>query len=524
MNKQFDKRPEDKARVLAHKGSTHGLVLIEQFFVKLVRVPAYELKLIYLKFREEAPTQLERMRKHIVDLLESIDVILSNEQLPGILHLLCLLYNSITGKQIAGLHFDSLLSVLSTRTAKPNTTVAHLLCHLFEEQYPDLLIIFDHQVLLKLKDLSSIKYIPIYIDVQLLHTRYKQLNLSLRECEDQRIRLPEHIPATLNGLQRLFTELFDAESQVKAGEKNLSSYFCLWDLSLEVCLATLGQFIDKLRLAHMQNIEQRRRNDLLARQQQRTFQTPTRSFRSTPNQYCSDTNIFRDHLSVPLTPITARQRSKINRAPRDRYSVSSRDVSHAADERQEQIVQNLLPNAIPRKRGHSPTTRSVLTKRTFNALATCQTKKQPEESVRSSKVERGVNSEVSFQDDVFLASTPNDDEQDENTKMDCTTDTSDHPSARGIVCLADNRRFSASTTVRRLFDTSSDQSIPTETTSKALMPLAYPNHSVSSEESNDSREENDKENNANPDYQSISSASNSMEVRRRSSASFSLTD
>jgi hypothetical protein len=73
LNKQFDKRPEDKARVLAHKGSTHGLVLIEQFFVKLVRVPAYELKLIYLKFREEAPTQLERMRKHIVDLLESID-------------------------------------------------------------------------------------------------------------------------------------------------------------------------------------------------------------------------------------------------------------------------------------------------------------------------------------------------------------------------------------------------------------------------------------------------------------------
>ena len=73
LNKQFDKRPEDKARVLAYKGSTHGLVLIEQFFVKLVRIPAYEFKLIYLKFNEEAPTQLERMNKHLNDLLESID-------------------------------------------------------------------------------------------------------------------------------------------------------------------------------------------------------------------------------------------------------------------------------------------------------------------------------------------------------------------------------------------------------------------------------------------------------------------
>ena len=404
LNKQFDKRPEDKARVLAHKGSTQGLVLIEQFFVKLVRVPAYELKLIYLKFREEAPAQLERMRKHIADLLESIDIILSNEQLPGILHLLCLLYNSITGKQIPGLHFDSLLSVLSTRTAKPNTTVAHLLCHLFEDQYLDLLTIFDDQVLLKLKDLSSIKYIPIYIDVQLLHTRYKQLNVSLRECEEQFIRLPEHISGTLTDLQRSFTQLFDAESQVKAGEKNLSAYFCLWDLSLEMCLSTLGQFIDKLRLAHMQNIEQRRRNDLLARQQ-RTLQTPTRSFRSTPNQYCSDTNIFRDQLSVPLTPITARQRSKINRTPRDRYSVSSRDVSHAADERQEQIIQNLLPNAVPRKRGHSPTARSVLTKRTFNTLGTCQTKTEHDEVVRASS-SRGDGSLLFLRRTMCFSSRP----------------------------------------------------------------------------------------------------------------------
>jgi hypothetical protein len=369
LNKQFDKRPEDKARVLAHKGSTHGLVLIEQFFVKLVRVPAYEFKLIYLKFREEAPTQLERMSKHINDLLESIEIILNNEQLPGILHLLCLLYNSITGKTIPGIHFDSLLSVLSTRTLKQNTTIAHLLCHLLEEQYPTLLNIFDNQILLKLKDFSGIKYIPIYIDIRLLYTRYKQLNSSLNKFESEFIFVPEHIKTTLNDLQILFTKLFDNENQVKQGEKDLSTYFCIWDLSLEICLSTLGQFIDKLRLSHMQNLEQRRRNLLLTKQQ-RTIQTPTRSPR--------DTNIFRDHLNVPLTPITPRQRYKINRICRDRYA-SSRDVAN--DEQQEQNTQNLLSNAIPRKRGHSPTAKNVLTKRPFNVLEACTTNKQHEEAV-----------------------------------------------------------------------------------------------------------------------------------------------
>ncbi|CAF2861394.1 unnamed protein product [Rotaria sp. Silwood2] len=483
LNKQFDKRPEDKARVLAHKGSTHGLVLIEQFFVKLVRVPAYEFKLIYLKFCEEAPTQLERMSKHINDLLESVQVILNNEQLPGILHLLCLLYNSITGKTIPGLHFDSLLSVLSTRTPKQNTTIAHVLCHLLEEQYPTLLNIFDNQILLKLKDLSSIKYTPIYIDIRLLYTRYKQLNTTLRELQQQLIILPEHIKTTLVDLQSIFTKLFDDENKIKKYEKDLSNYFCLWDLSIETCFSTLGQFIDKLRLAHMQNIEQNRRNELLLKQQQqrsydnRIVQTPTttRLLRNSQNQYGSDTNIFRDHLNVPLTPTTTRQRYKVNKTSRERFCGSSRDISYTNDEQQEPITttittairtQNLLPNAIPRKRGHSPTSKIVLTKRPFNALPICTTTIQDQQS-----------------DDVFLSPTLNNEQEDNNdTEMDCSTTTEeihsldnnkindDHslPSnesstARVISVCEIQPSFYLTTPIRRLFDPSNDQSTPNDT-------------------------------------------------------------
>jgi hypothetical protein len=450
LNKQFDKRPEDKARVLAHKGSTHGLVLIEQFFVKLVRVPAYEFKLIYLKFREEAPTQLERMNKHINDLLESIDIILNNEQLPGILHILCLLYNSITGKTIPGIHFDSILSVISTRTSKQNRTIAHLLCHLLEEQYPNLLNIFDNQILLKLKDFSLIKYIPIYIDIRLLYTRYKQLN---NFEEDEFIFLPEHIKTTLNDLEILFTKLFDNENKVKKGEKDLSNYFCVYDLSLETCLSTLGQFIDKLRLAHMQNLEQRRRNQFLAKQ------TPTRSLRNTHNLSSSDTNIFRDHLNVPLTPITARQRYKINRISRERYS-SSRDVLY--DEQQEQ-------NSIPRKREHSPTAKTVLTKRPFNVLGTC---KQQDETVKN---------------DVFIPTTS--DNEREDIKMDCSINESAIVPTINTISICENQpSFYLKTPIRNLLDCSNDQSIP--------IPIPINNLPTKIDEQSEDPDNTEKENNS----------------------------
>lgn len=577
LNKQFDKRPEDKARVLAHKGSTNGLVLIEQFFVKLVRVPAYEFKLIYLKFREEAPTQLERMTKHIQDLLESVQIILTNEQLPGILQVLCLLYNSITGKTIPGLHFDSLLSVLSTRTPKQNTTMAHVLCHLLEEQYPNLLNIFDDQILVKLKDLSAIKYVPIYVDIRLLYTRYKQLNSSLRDLQQQMIVLPDHIKNTLADLQIVFTKLFDDENKIKKCEKDLASYFCVWDLSLEVCLSTLGQFIDKLRLAHMQNVEQRRRNELLLKQQQRVYDhrilsTPTtaRLLRNAQSQYGSDTNIFRDHLNVPVTPTTTRQRSKVNKIFRERFSASSRDVSNIGQDdqptpsqqqtQQEQMetsvtpgtaetavvpppippsstaaanggttrIQNLLPNAVPRKRGHSPGAKMVLTKRPFNALPMC-----------SSNSQSDVNSETQS-DDVFL-STPSNDENsiddDQETKMDCSTATTcedlnslethsndDHllpsnnsscsstssssaiPTARVISVCEIQPSFYLTAPIRRLFDSTSeasptnDQSTPYSTINSiehdnnCLTPSLSDYHHRHQSEYSDMEDENNKEN------------------------------
>lgn len=358
LNKQFDKRPEDKKRVLAHQGPTDGLVLIEQFFVKLVRVPAYDLKLIFLKFREETPSQLERMSKHLQDLLETIETILTNEQLPGILHLLCLLFNNITGKQIAGLHFESLLSLLSTRTAKQKTTIANFLCQLLEEQYPNLLTIFDNTNLSKLKDLSTIKYVPIFVDIRAFFNRYKQIHSALKTYEDQHVRLPEHFRSTLNELQHVFQRLFDDETKLKHGEKCLSTYFCHEDLSVEKCFVTLSQFIEKLRSAQIQNVEERRRNEFYLRQQR-----STNSIRTNSIQFASETNIFRDHFNFPLTPISARQREKLHRTRNERNSISSRDVSHSNDDEEE-----FAENSLTRKREHSPSSKTILNKRTLNTL------------------------------------------------------------------------------------------------------------------------------------------------------------
>ena len=273
----------------------------------------------------------------------------------------------------------------------------------------------------------------------------------------------------------------------------------------------------------MQNVEQRRRNDLLIKQQQRSFEnslikTPTTSrlLRNAQNQYGSDTNIFRDHLNVPLTPTTTRQRIKVNKTSRERFCASSRDISYTNDEQEEQMeslitttrTQNLLPNAVPRKRGHSPTAKSVFTKRPFNALPICAIT-QDQQS-----------------DDVFISPILDDD-----AKMDCSTTTTeeeeinsnmnddhllpanDSSSTRVISVCEIQPSFYLTTPIRRLFDPSNDQSTPNQSSS-SLNDFQHLNYS-------DTEDENNKENSHYPTPITTSSSSsnensNSTEVKKSS--------
>jgi hypothetical protein len=56
-----------------------------------------------------------------------------------------------------------------------------------------------------------------------------------------------------------FEKLFQQENIIKKGEQDLAAYFCSNDLSIDTCLSTIGQFIDKLRLAHIENNREQKR-------------------------------------------------------------------------------------------------------------------------------------------------------------------------------------------------------------------------------------------------------------------------
>ena len=110
--------------------------------------------------------------------------------------------------------------------------------------------------------------------------------------------------------------------------------------------------------------------------------------------------------------------------------------------------------------------------------------------------------------------------------MDCTTHASVLVPATRIVSVLNNQStFHLTTSGRRLFDCSSDQSIPITTTQNAIVPIAVRPPLMVAASTDDyvfvedahaiKEEENNKENSMNEECHSLSSSPDSTEVKEK---------
>jgi hypothetical protein len=254
LNKQFLKRPEDKIKLETHPmDNLDKFNLVEQFFLKLLRIPNYNFKLKCYQYRDELQSQLILLSQSIDRFIHGIDLILNHKYLPEIFQLLCFLYNSVSNKCVPGLDLISLIDALNSPTNQINKTVAHVLAEILDEYYQnDLLNTINDEKLIELKKLYSIKYEKIFLEIREIYQQYQQLEYEYSYIKNQ-YELPLFIQSIFYETKIQFEKFFQQENLIKKGEQDLAIYFCSNDLSIDICLSIIGQFVDKLRLAYIEN-------------------------------------------------------------------------------------------------------------------------------------------------------------------------------------------------------------------------------------------------------------------------------
>jgi len=260
LNKQFSKRPEDKIKLETYPmENIDKLNLVEQFFLKLFRISNYNFKLKCYQYRDELQSQLILLSQSIDRFIHGIELVLHHKCLPRIFQLLCFLYNSVSNKCVPGLDLISLVDALNSPTNQSNKTVAHVLAEILDKYYQnDLLNTINDEKLIELKKVFSIKYEKLYIEIREIYHQYQQLEYEYSYIKNQ-YELPLFIQSMFHETKIQFEKLFQQENLIKKGEQDLAIYFCSNDLSIDICLSTIGQFVDKLRLAHIENNKEQKR-------------------------------------------------------------------------------------------------------------------------------------------------------------------------------------------------------------------------------------------------------------------------
>jgi len=254
LNKQFLKRPEDKIKLESHSmNNLNQLNLVEQFFLKLLRIPNYNFKLKCYHYRDELQPQLILLTQSIDRFIHGIDFVLHHEYLPGIFQLLCFLYNSVSNKSVPGLDLISLIDALNSPTNQSNKTVANVLVQILDKyDRTSLLQTINDQTLIALKNVFSIKYEKLYVEIREIYQEYQQLLYEYSFIKNH-YQLPLVFQSMFSETKIQFDKLFQQENLLKKGEQDLATYFCSNDLSIDICLSIIGQFVDKLRLAYLEN-------------------------------------------------------------------------------------------------------------------------------------------------------------------------------------------------------------------------------------------------------------------------------
>ena len=222
--------------------------------MKLLRLPNYNFKLKCYQYRDELQSQLALLHQSIDRFLHGIDSVLDHQELPWILQVLCYLYNLVSNKCVPGLDLVSLGDALNSPTNQCNKTVAHVLAQILDDYYPDYLTktIFDEKFI-DLKNIASTKYEKLFTEIRDIYHQYEELEYEYFQIKNAQHPLPTFIQSMLKESKVKFEQIFHQEPLITKGEENLAAYFCSDELSVDTCLSTIGQFVDKLRLAHLEN-------------------------------------------------------------------------------------------------------------------------------------------------------------------------------------------------------------------------------------------------------------------------------
>ncbi|XP_071485950.1 uncharacterized protein [Diadema antillarum] len=241
----------------------------EKFFVQLVDIPHYKLRVESMLLREEFTANMDYLMPSIEAIVQASRELLKCVSLKDILHLVLMTGNFLNAGGYAGnavgFKMSSLLKLVETRANKPRMNLLHYVAQLAEEKDPDLLHFPEE--LLHLEEASRFAIDQLQEDIKTLQGKVDAVAQQVETVTDN---LKDSIQQFLTLAKEDLEEIGVMMESVEELRIKLAEYFCedSTTFKLEECILTFKTFCEKFKKAIAEN-ETRQIQEQRAKQRQK---------------------------------------------------------------------------------------------------------------------------------------------------------------------------------------------------------------------------------------------------------------
>ncbi|WAQ98975.1 FHDC1-like protein [Mya arenaria] len=260
-------------------GDRNKLGSAEKFFMCLMGLPNYRLRIEGLTIKEEFVANMEYIKPAIDCVIEAAKDIKENKNLHELLYLVLLSGNFLNAGNYAGdaagFKLSSLLKLTEIRANKPRMNLMHYVVMQADEKNPSLLNFPDEMKYLKEASIVSID--TLAGDIKSLDDKVEAIAHNIDSVgKDFKKQMQEFLAGARKDMSELKEDLKDMESL----RLELSDFFCEDErtFKLEECFRIFQTFCDRFNKVKLENSQRReheakmeaRRRQREAEMQQRT--------------------------------------------------------------------------------------------------------------------------------------------------------------------------------------------------------------------------------------------------------------
>ncbi|XP_022079461.1 formin-J-like isoform X2 [Acanthaster planci] len=253
-------------------GNRSRLAPAEQFYLMLMNIPFYKLRVESMLLKEEFASNMDYLIPSIGCIIEACQEILSSSSLREILHLVLLTGNFLNAGGYAGnaigFKISSLLKLVETRANKPRMNLMHYVASQAEHKN---LLNFPEE-LTHLEEASRFSVDQLLTDIKVLEEKVNVTAAQIGEADETISAFKTQVEAFLKTAEDDITEVRQMLAFVEKKRIEIAEYFCedTNTFKLEECIITFKIFCEKFKKAVAENETRRMQEIKMEQRRQRS--------------------------------------------------------------------------------------------------------------------------------------------------------------------------------------------------------------------------------------------------------------